>query len=809
MKFLVGCLLSAFLACFFYDLHAQGIGAAIKGKILTENNLSAEGATIILLKYKDSSIVNTGAAGKNGSFEFLNIAPDDYLLLVSKAGYQKIYAGPYNVKPGETFLTPDTILKQIAQNLKEVSIISSRPEIEVSPGKITLNVQNSVLAVGNSAFDILRLSPGVRVDNSNNISIAGRQNALITIDGKSTNLSGNDVADLLKGMQSNTIDRIELITTGSAKYDASGGGIINIILRKGKNTGFNGSVTGTAGYGRYYKGNTGIVFNDRSDKFNIFGSYNYSADKTFHNFTDDRRINFDNVISDYNTNYNNVENNYNNAFSLGSDYDMSPGQTIGFLVSGLITDNHYVKNNNLQISNQSVLDSVITANSDVNRHVSHINYNLNYIGKLNKAGETLSADFNYTMHNRSSAEYITNNFYDASGNTYRSPLLLQNLSPSNIRIWQSQIDFTDPLSNNSKFEAGIKYSKAISNNDLIFGPLVNGRYTSDPNFTNHFVYTENVNAAYLVYTTKLHKFNLTTSLRAEQTITSGNSVTLSQVVNNNYIDMFPTALLTYEYDDKHGFSLSYKRGILRPKYEQLNPFLYYVDLYDYTAGNPYLKPQFSNSVELSCNYNKTFIAGLYGSIINDAYRFPFYEQNDASKVNINTNVNLGTVYIYGIKLFAPIVFTNWWNIDFNLDASYQRYIAYPINGHLNKGTPDLVLDAYQHFIISNTISADVLLHYESPSFYGVNQFKAYYNADAGVSKQLFNKKGSVKLSAGDIFNTLRDRSHTNYQNLDMTGTDKIETQVVKLTVTYRFGKTGVKSALHHTGNEEEQNRTKE
>jgi hypothetical protein len=808
MKVLIVCLFSAFLAGLNVNLYAQIKPSAIYGKVLTDKRLPADAATIVLLKYSDSSIVSSTITANNGVFQFTGVPPDNYLLLVRAVGFNKSYSGPYLVKTGQTVNAPDIILSPGAQQLKEVSVISSKPEIEVQPGKVILNIQNSLLAEGNSAFDILRQSPGVHVDNSNNISITGRQSALITIDGKPTNLSGDDLVSILRTMQSNTIDRIELITSGSAKYDASGGGIINIVMKKGQNTGVNGAISSGVGYGKYGKSSAGIVFNDRTDKFNIFGNYNYSYNKTFHDFTTDRVIGYNNILSDYNTDYNSIQNIYNNVFSLGTDFFISPNSTIGFLVNGSITDGNINKDNNLKILNQSVFDSTITANSHLNRHISRINYNVNYSGELNSSGETISADFNYTNYDRSSEEYITNDFTDAMGNTYRAPLLLQNLSPSNIRIWLSKVDFADPISKTSKLEAGIKYSNVISDNELLFGPLVNGVYQSDAQFTNHFLYTENVNAVYVNYENKFDKFYLEAGLRAEQTIATGNSVTLGQIVNSNYIDLFPHALLTYKYDEKHDFSLAYNRGIQRPSYEDLNPFLYYVDLYDYRAGNQYLKPQYTNLIELSYSYDKSFTATLYGSIIGNAYNFPFYEQSDSSKVNITTYKNLGTVYNYGIKIFEPVALTNWWNADFFMDASYQRYVAYPENGKLNKGAQDIIFDINQHFIISKTVLLDLVGHYESPTFYGVNQFKATYHIDAGISKQLFKKRGSLKLNASDIFNTIRDRSYTNYQNLNITGTDKKESQIVRLTFTYNFGKTSVKAApSHDTGNEDEQKRT--
>ena len=453
-----------------------------------------------------------------------------------------------------------------------------------------------------------------------------------------------------------------------------------------------------------------------------------------------------------------------------------------------------------------MLDSVITANSDLNRHYSRVNYNLNYSGKLGKSGKTLTADFNYTNYIRASNEYITNIIFNPAVDSYRDSLL-QNLSPSAIHIWSSKIDFTNPLSKTSRLDAGIKYSNALSNNDLVFGPKVNGQYQSDPLFSNHFLYTENVSAAYVNYEGKFNRFNLTAGLRAEQTNAQGNSITSGHVVDNHYLNLLPQFLLTFSHDQNNEFSLIYTRGVTRPGYEAINPFLYYIDLYDYRSGNPNLKPEYTNTAELSYSYNKTYTTTLYSTIISNAYEFPFYEQNDTSKVNITTTKNLGTIYNYGIRFIAPVAFTGWWNADFSLDGSYQRYVSYPENGNLNKGTQDIIFSTTQHFVINKTVSAEINGFYESPNFYGINQFKANYYLNAGIGKQLFNKQGSIKLNATDIFNTRRDRSHTSYENLDISTTDKRETQTVRLTFTYRFGKSLIKSAsTHNTGDKDEQRR---
>ena len=804
MRLLFGWLFTAVLACLFFAAHAQVAPATLEGKITTANGSPADASTVVLLKSRDSSIVTSGVADNNGMFNFSGLQADSYILLISKAGYQKMYAGPYRLKAGQIFTIPEIKLTQLVQNVKEVTVTSTRPDIEAQPGKLIINVQNNLLAQGNSVFDILRQSPGVRVDNSNNISIIGRQNALIMIDGKPTNLTGEDLVGILQGMQSNTIDRIELVTSASAKYDASSGGVINIILKKGNNAGFNASVNETAGYGKYYNSNTGVVFNDRTGRVNIFGNYNFTDNKTFHDFTADREVNFDDTLSSYHSNYNAVLQSQVHSFGIGTDFYLSPGQTIGFFVNGIVRSDDITKSNNLTVYDQSLFDTTINANSTVKRHVSKINYNLNYSGKLGSEGATLTADVNYTTFNRSSAEYITNRFYNESG-TLEGDSLLQNLSPSTIHIWSSTVNFSSPLTKTSKLEAGLKFNDIISDNDLIFGPFVNGQYTSDPNFSDHFKYNEIVNAAYANYIGKFGKWNLVAGLRAEQTMAKGTSDHQGQVLNNNYVNPLPKVSLNYKASDKDDWTLSYSRDIQRPSYEELNPFLYYTDLYDYRAGNPTLNPEYSNAVQLSYNYNKTLVTTLYANIVTNAYDAQFDMQNDTSKINVVTHINLGDVYNYGIRFYTPVVFTNWWNADFNVDASYQRYVAYPQNGNLNKGTQDVIVATTQYFNLGNDFHLDIYGRYETPSFFYIEQLKSYYNVDASIGKQMFNKRGNIKLGVTDIFNTIRDRSLITYENLNISSVDKRETQIATLTFSYRFGKSSVKSA-HQTGNEDEQSR---
>jgi iron complex outermembrane receptor protein len=806
MKFITGCLLIAFLLGSYTYTFAQNDISGIHGKVYGEKHSPAEAATVILYSAADSSIIKSTICNNKGQYS-INFKPGRYLLSISKIGYEQSFTGPYTIIANKNIAVNDITLDPHIPQLKEVSITAQRNYIDVKPGKVVLNVQSSIIADGNSVADILKQAPGVHIDSHGNLSLIGRLGALVTIDGKPTNLTGQDLNDLLQGMAGNAVNQIELISSPSAKYEASGGGIINIISKKGTNAGTNFVVNAGAGYSKYYKANAGFNFNNRMGIVNIFGSYNYLEDKSFHDFTTNRLVSYNGVLSEYDVNYDVILLKKSNTFRVGTDIAVSPNHTIGLLMSGTVDSYDNTKNNLLNITNQGNLDSVISTMSNIDRGMSNISYDINYNGKLDDKGKALSADFVFNNIDRHSSEYINNHFYDANRNKYRPELYLQNLSPSQIHIWAAKLDYVSPLSKTSQLESGIKYSNVQSNNDLIFGPKIAGVYTSSPQFSNTFIYTENINTAYINYNNKVGKVNITTGLRAEQTNSKGHSVAANTMVDKSYLDLFPQAQIDYRVNEKNSFSVSYNRGINRPKYIAVNPFLYYVDLYDYYQGNPDLKPQYTNKIEISHTYNKTLVTTIYGAITTDFYDLVDVTQNDTTKVSVTTAKNFGTYSVLGMKFFAPVVFNAWWNGDFALDASYQRIKAYPENGYLNKGTQDIIFSSRQAFKLSNTFNAEISGNYESPTFYGIGQFKANYGVDAGLSKQVLNKNGTIKLTVKDIFNTHRDRSTINYQNLNAYIYNKDETRVIRLSFTYRFGDVFLKgNRSHDTGNEDEQKR---
>jgi len=807
MRFLKGGLFIAFLLGAYFSAYAQN-APGIHGKVYGENHLAAAAANIILLAAADSAIIKSVACDDAGQFSFAT-KPGRYLLLISRIGYDQSLTGPYEVKLGENLFVGNITLTPHIPLLKEVSISAQRSYVEAKADKVTLNVQNSIVAEGNSVFEILRQAPGVYAGTKGDLSLIGHANAMVMVDGKQVHLSGQDLMSYLQGLAGNSVKQIELITSPSAKYDAAGAGIINIITKKGTNIGTNFTLTGTGAYGKFGRGGGGLTFNSRQKKVNIFGNYNYQYRKTDHLFLTNRIVKYNGLMSDYDIDYYTTYQGSKQSYNMGADYAISDKHTVGILLSGTIDGYNYRKNNVLNITNSGVLDSIISTKSKLNRGLTNTSYDINYTGKLDTLGKVLSADFAFNDIDRHSSEYIDNYFYNSPHVVYRPSLKLQNLSPADTHIWSAKIDYVNPLSAGARLEAGFKYSWVQSDNQLIFGPMVNGVYQSSTNLSSKFLYKENINSGYVNYIGKINKINVTAGLRLEQTNTrgSGNSAIMSSEIKRNYLDWFPQVHLNYALNDKHSFDLSFNRGIQRPQYENINPFLNFTDLYDYKQGNPNLLPQYSSIIQLTHTFNKRYLTTLYSSITSNFYDFPSYIQNDSSKVSRTVTQNFGKYSIYGIRFSVPVYFTNWWDADFDLDASYERIKAYPKYGNLNKGTQAVKFFSRQRFTLPDNFTAEVSGKYEAPTFYGIYLFKADYYVSVDVSKQILNKNGTLTFSANDVFNTYRDRSTINYQNLNMTVYDKIETRLFKLTFTYRFGNVSLKSIIRHSaGNEEEQKR---
>lgn len=782
----------------------------VTGLVVDEAGKGAPFASVALLRAKDSSLVKGAITKDNGAYTFDHVANGIYIIRTTVLGYAKAYSKPVKVSPDAAEVNVPAIkLTSTSKTLNAVEINAAKPLIERKLDRMVMNVENSVLAAGNDAMEILERAPGVTVDKDDNISVKGKQGVTVMINDKLTHLSSAQLATLLHSTDGSTIKSIEVITNPSAKYDAAGtSGIINIVLKKNNSVGTNGSVTATGGYGIYPKGNASVSINHKEGDLNFYGSYSIGNRQRANNIYIDRLIDTSGKKTYFTQHTFMPSTSYNNTYRLGVDYDMGKKNSLGLLFSGYFNggnDNNV--NNTIIGSAPGITDSLQNTTSTISQTYHNYEFDLNDKFRIDSLGQDISLDIDYSnFTNTNNALY--NNTYLFANETVQHPTLVQrNQSPSNIQINTEKIDYTLPFHKTMKFEAGLKSSYVKTDNDLQAQiQKSGGNFVNDTTRTNHFIYKETVSAAYVNLSRVYKKTQVQIGLRAENTHSIGNSLTTKQIVDRQYTDIFPSVFINHSLSANHDIGISYSRRIDRPQYDNLNPFQYNLDQYTYSKGNPFLNPQYTNSFEFDYTYKHNINVSLSYSHTDDVITQIILPDN-ARKSTYQTTLNLNTQDVYNININVPFTFTKWWSGNANLNANYLVIKSKALLGaDLDAGAPAAQFKASQNFQLSKTLRAEVSTGFQSPQTYAVLKLKAQYWADMGISQSLFSKKASLKFSVSDVFNTRENAATSLYQSLNFSFHQKGETRVARLTFTYNFGNSKIKARQHQTGAESEKGR---
>ena len=787
-------------------------GSKISGSVIDEQKKPLDYATILLVLAKDSSMAKSTMTDAEGKFAIENITEGQYLILANMVGYKKVYSKPFNLNANQSQVSiPQLQTSTDSKQLKEVTIVALKPFIERKMDKLIMNVENSSVSAGNTAMEVLEKAPGVTIDKDDNISMKGKQGVLIMLDGKQTYMSSADVANMLRNMQSTQIESIELITSPSAKYDAAGtSGIINIKTKKNKNYGLNGTLTAGSGYGETSKYNGGTTLNYRKNKVNLFGNYNFSDNGRLQNLDLYRKVTYKDTVTNF-TQLNNMDNRRNsNSFKTGADYFINKNHTVGVLVNGYFNNSTEKANNSTFRNNNFNQSEDIQISGNNKEKYQNVAYNFNYKGTLDTTGKELSVDLDYSNY-KGNHDEIRDNRYTATNIGQRNALFVKNYSPSHIDVKSIKIDYTHPINKSSKIETGIKSSIVKTDNNLLLAKLsANGnQWVPDPEYTNRFLYDENVNAAYLNFSTEYKKLGIQLGLRAEQTHSKGNSVTKSQLVDRKYVEFFPSLSLSRTLNKNNQLGFSYSRRIDRPGYDDLNPFMNFLDEYTFQKGNPYLNPQFTSSFDLSHTYKGIITTSVNYSHTVDVMTF-VTEQQDSTLKTYATQRNLDEQNIFGLNIYAPVPVKKWWNINNNLQVFHMGFKSKSDTGEdLNAGQMAVTYNMDHSFTIDKTFTAQLSAQYQSPLQYGIFKIGSQLVWNAGLKKSFMNKKLNLSVNMNDIFNTRKQNISTTYQNMDLRFTEKSESQIGRISLSYRFGKNEVKAERRRsTGLEDETNRMK-
>ena len=823
MKKILNSLIIIAIAGFTTGLQAQSSGGKISGKVIDGSQKTIEAATISLLNAKDSSVVKFSVAGKTGNYQFENIPAGQYIIAVSAVGHSKGYSERVEIKNDETNISLKTIeLVPESKGMAAVTVTSTRPFIEQKIDRTVINVEASVTNAGATALDVLEKSPGVTVDKDGNISLKGKQGVMVMMDGRPTYLSAAELTSYLKNLPASAIDQIEIMTNPPAKYDAAGNaGIINIKAKKNKQQGFNGNFNANYGQGKYWKGNTGINLNYRTGKLNLFANANVSEWNGFQTLTIHRRFK-DPATQETKAIFDQVSDmlNSSNYYSLklGADFYVSKNTTLGFVTNGFLNPEKFSSSTTSYLQNaNNKVDSIVFAYSQNENKWKNGSVNLNMRHQYDSTGRELTADVDYVTYESNNNQSFLNTTYNPSWLKRGEEKLRGNL-PVAINIYSAKLDYTHPLKKGAKFEAGLKTSYVNTDNAANYYNVFIDSESIDFNKTNHFLYKENINAGYVNYNRQFKKFGVQAGLRYEHTSYNGKQYGNPQRVDSSfsrsYGNLFPTIYVSYKADKNNQWAVNYGRRISRPAYQNLNPFLFFIDNYTYQAGNPFIQPQYSDNIELTHTFKSILTTTLNYSYTKNLMTETFEQVKSLNGsddyATIVRNGNIGKRNSAGISLSAQVPIKKWWTGIFYSNLNYNKFNGALYGEYLNIEAINVVFNVNNQFKLNNGWSAELSGWYRTKGVEGQIMIEPMGSASVGVSKQILKQKGSLRLNVRDVFYTQFPRGHINFQNTEAYFENRRDTRVANLTFSYRFGKP-IKDQRQRRkvgGADDEQNRVK-
>jgi iron complex outermembrane recepter protein len=784
--------------------------STIKGTVLDEKSEAIPYGAVMLKSSVDSTLVKGAITNETGIFTFEMIPAGNYFVEVNFMGYTDHKSEKF-VLSNQNLTLPTINMSENAKLMDEVVVSAIRPVIEVRADRTVFNVQGTINASGQSGVNLLRKAPGVLVDNNNNINVLGRSGVLVYIDGKRLPLAGDDLTNYLNTLTSEQIDRIEVITSPGAKYEAQGNaGIIDIKLKKDQNLGSNGTLSTNLGHGRYASANANITANYRNKKVNIFGNGGgYGADNwnimRFTNYQSNIRTEDDNVFLNHNSGYNG---------RIGTDYFINKYSTLGFLVGGAVNDatsemtnKTLIFPNNISTSPDSILQSPNTGISKRNQGTANINY------AFAKDKNKLSIDLDYGQYNNKSDQNQPNYYYNADGKTLRSQNINFYTTPVDIMIATAKTDYETEVLGGS-LGLGVKYSQVETDNTFLFYNVINNVKEQNNKRSNRFLYDEKVKAIYANYAKTINpKWSYTGGLRIESTNAQGDLNAFLPSLEElpvvfDYTDYFPSAGFTYNHAPAHSWSLNYGRRINRPDYNVLNPFREQISELSYSKGNKSLKPEKMHNIDLSYTLKYMYNFKLSYSRTDDQITRLIGPDELDPRAGFISWDNLATQDLYVLSASIPHEVNKWWSVYLNATASYTDNQATYDNGSV----VDVQVGSYNFyqqstFILGKGFKGEVSGWYAGPGVWGgVFLYESQYSLDLGIQKKFLKDKLNVRLGVSDITYQSGWSGVSEFNGLRGEGFGNYDSRRASLSLSYDFGNSNVKSRKRSTGLESESKR---
>jgi outer membrane receptor protein involved in Fe transport len=777
-------------------LKAQTSGPGkISAKIIdAQNSETIPFATAVVIDRRTKAVVKGAQTDANGNLLITGLPKGVFTFKVSYVGYQTMARDSVSISDSPVDF--GTIKMKVSKGtvLNEVKVTGQKSTMQMGIDKKIFSVDQSLVSEGGSASDLLQNVPSVQSDIDGNISLRGSAGVSVLIDGKPSLIAGGNIAQILQSIPASSIESVELITNPSAKYDAEGqSGIINIVLKKNKKLGLNGSVALTAGNRSNYNASTNLSF--QNSKVNLYGNYSYRyGNRIFY-----KQPILNTIYANQNTDGESLDKGHN--AKAGMDYFITDKSVLSFSGGFNIRDND--RNEFLSIDQLDQFQNPVNLSRRNNDNLSSggsYDINLDFSQKFKKPKEELTFNFSFSEGNNDNYQTYNTNVYNLNGQPVSSfPNIQRNDGFGFNRNYNIQTDYTLPVGKSGKIEAGYRSQIRFSENSTYADQLDNlsGEYFVNLALTNEFNNKDQVHALYINFQNQVKNFGYQFGLRAEDATLDTRLGTYDALGNLSYTPgkvaykrLYPSVFLTQKFKGEQQLQLSYSRRVNRPRGWDTNPFLDVSDPLNYRRGNPNLRPEDVHAFELS--YSKfwpkvTLTSSVYMRQTNDVIQ-RVRTDPDAQGITITTPQNLTRNYSSGLELISRVDVAKSWNFTANVNLYQSKIIGVPAFGVVENSGFSWNANLTNNIVLPSNITLQLKGDYRAPEVMAQGKRNAMYAVDAGAKYDFKNKKSSLSLNIRDVFNTRNWSMTTNTNSTIIDFKRRMQGTMVNLTYSYRFGK---------------------
>ena len=772
----------------------------LTGEVLDVQDRPIAFATVILIN-ADQEFVYGTITDESGSFSINELDDASYYLKVSFVGYEEYSTDAFSLSGNEQL--PKIILEFAPEGLDEVIITSKKPTVVRKPDRLVFNVENTILSSGNT-FDIIKRTPGVIV-NQDQISVRN-EGVTIYLNDRKIDLDVEEIQSLLESIGGEAIKSIEVIANPPARYDSEGGPVLNIISSKAVSVGYKGGVTARATYGIFPKYALGTSHYFKTKKVNLFFNYSFNPQKS--SFQSDNFITYQRPGERIRWAQDYERKNWSQAHNanLILDYQINEKELFSFSAVALYSPDVF----DFTRSQTDVISTVedpftIATESDLDSERTNVALDVQYKKTLEN-GE-ISANAHHTNFSRERDQRLRSIYRDQADETFRN-VQFESASFQDIKIFTGQVDYSTQLGGVA-FNTGGKFS-SIDSRSVINFPLLDdtGNSGLDEAQNDDFLYDERILAGYLSLSKDWEKWSVKGGLRAEQTNSKGTSVALDVINDLDYLEFFPTAYLQYTLSDNHSFSLDYARRVNRPRYQDLNPFAYFLNENNFDEGNAQLVPAFSHRFNLNYTLLGEYSFDLYWRDNGeDILGLPF--QNNENQFLRTSTQNVLDSKSWGLDFTHGRSLADWYYLYSYLSAFHEEitFLAEE-SGNVRQGAAVDGFYAYlgNYITISKdkTWTAEVTLEYISKFLISSYIQDEVITVNAGIQKTFWNKRGTLKITGNDLLGQANALLTSRYLNQNNSFISIPETQNVQIGFTYKFGNFKLEDNNRSTETEEQE-----